>query len=187
VLKHSVIRLLDSAPMSTATTRFRPSARPLDALFSICGAFSYYTGCARSSSCTYRGVAVGGLGMKTATAAAIYGTTHRWVPGEPAGRVDRRPAHRTTARRLVCGILIRCGHFSLAVPLSDFSTSGLVSSSSETGSQANISTMSKAVRSEGRAPRRGFSSTTWGSISRVYRATHHGLSRAGRRVRSGSP
>jgi proton-dependent oligopeptide transporter, POT family len=62
-------------------------------------------------------VAVGGLGLNTATAAAVYGTYTSlvYLMSLPGGWIaDRLLGQR---RAVLCGgILIACGHFSLAVP-----------------------------------------------------------------------
>jgi POT family proton-dependent oligopeptide transporter len=70
---------------------------------------------------------VGGLGLKTATAAAIYGTytSMVYLVSLPGGWIaDRLMGQRRAV--LYGGILIACGHFSLAVPTVAFFYLGLV-------------------------------------------------------------
>ena len=70
---------------------------------------------------------VGGLGLKTATAAAIYGTytSMVYLVSLPGGWIaDRLLGQRKSV--LYGGILIACGHFSLAVPAVGFFYFGLV-------------------------------------------------------------
>ena len=70
---------------------------------------------------------VGGLGLKTATAAAIYGTytSMVYLVSLPGGWIaDRLIGQRRSV--LYGGILIACGHFSLAVPTVGFFYFGLV-------------------------------------------------------------
>src|SRR5216684_1059840 len=70
---------------------------------------------------------VGAPGLKTATAAAIYGTytSMVYLVSLPGGWIaDRLLGQRRSV--LYGGVLIACGHFSLAVPAAGFFYFGLV-------------------------------------------------------------
>ena len=120
----------DAASPATATdTAFFGHPRGLSTLFftEMWERFSYYG--MRGFLIFYMtaNVAAGGMGLNTATAAAIYGTytSMVYLMSVPGGWIaDNLLGQRRSV--LYGGILIAAGHFSLAVPTSTMFYVGLV-------------------------------------------------------------
>ena len=121
--------LTDTATTASADTSFFGHPRGLSTLFfsEMWERFSYYG--MRGFLIFYMTAAVseGGMGLDTATAAAIYGTYTSlvYLMSVPGGWLaDRVMGQRNAV--LYGGILIACGHYTLAVPIAGSFYVGLV-------------------------------------------------------------
>jgi len=166
--------------MSTDDHAFSASPRGLSTLFyRDVGAVQLTTGSPRSSSVHDRGRRRGRRG-EDSNGAAIYGTYTSMVYLVSCRRViaDRSS---DTARRLVWRHPDRVRPLLVAVPAIRIFLLRLVLIIVRTGPHRTSARLSKAVRSRRVRRDAGFS-LLHGTISARLSGTHHGLSRAGRRV-----
>ena len=159
-----------NAPAASADTSFFGHPRGLSTLFfsEMWERFSYYG--MRGFLILYMTAAVtaGGMGLDTATAAAIYGTYTSlvYLMSIPGGWLADRVLGQRKAV-LYGGILIAAGHFTLAVPLAWSFYAGLVLIVLGTGLlKPNISAIvgqlyGRTISAATPASR----SSTWGSTS----------------------